>query len=186
MFFHHLRKQRQLVRDFHARRTAGRLQALQHRLGALDGALGQTGKLRDLDAIGAIGRAWRDFVQDARLRELVRRALDNNRDLRVATLNIERVRAQYQIQRANQFPSIGLAASGNRQPDGTGGIQSTYSVGLALSTWEIDKQQPMTEVFLAFRYCNLNAHLMVATMPDQDAVAQAVRYASIIQAHIRH
>jgi hypothetical protein len=55
-----------------------------------------------------------------------------------------------------------------------------------LSTWEIDKQQPMTEVFLAFRYCNLNAHLMVATMPDQDAVAQAVRYASIIQAHIRH
>jgi hypothetical protein len=55
-----------------------------------------------------------------------------------------------------------------------------------LSTWEIDKQQPMTEVFLAFRYCNLNAHLMLATMPDQDAVAQAVRYASIIQAHIRH
>ncbi|AOS78995.1 multidrug transporter [Hydrogenophaga sp. PBC] len=86
----------------------------------------------------AADTAWRDFVQDARLRELVRRALDNNRDLRVATLNIERVRAQYQIQRANQFPSIGLAASGNRQPDGTGGIQSTYSVGLALSTWEID------------------------------------------------
>lgn len=93
------------------------------------------------DATGARSAAetpWRDFVQDERLRELVRRALDNNRDLRVATLNIERVRAQYQIQRANQFPSIGLAASGNRQPDGTGGIQSTYSVGLALSTWEID------------------------------------------------
>jgi hypothetical protein len=54
-----------------------------------------------------------------------------------------------------------------------------------LSTWEIDKQQPMTEVFLAFRYCNLNAHLMVATMPDQDAVSQAVRYASIIQTRIR-
>jgi multidrug efflux system outer membrane protein len=86
----------------------------------------------------AADTAWRDFVQDARLRELVRRALDNNRDLRVATLNIERVRAQYQIQRSNQFPTIGVAASGNRQPDGTGGIQSTYSVGLALSTWEID------------------------------------------------
>lgn len=86
----------------------------------------------------AADTAWRDFVQDARLRELVQRALDNNRDLRVATLNIERVRAQYQIQRANQFPTIGLAASGNRQPNGSGGIQSTYSVGLALSTWEID------------------------------------------------
>jgi hypothetical protein len=55
-----------------------------------------------------------------------------------------------------------------------------------LSPRELAKQQPMTEVLLAFRYCNLNAHLMVATMPDQDAVAQAVRYASIIQAHIRH
>ncbi|NCT96328.1 MAG: efflux transporter outer membrane subunit [Comamonadaceae bacterium] len=86
----------------------------------------------------AADTAWRDFVQDARLRELVQRALDNNRDLRVATLNIERVRAQYQIQRANQFPTIGVAASGNRQPNGSGGIQSTYSVGLALSTWEID------------------------------------------------
>ena len=89
-------------------------------------------------APSAADTAWRDFVQDARLRELVRRALDNNRDLRVATLNIERVRAQYQIQRSNQFPTVGVAASGNRQPDGTGGIQSTYSVGLALSTWEID------------------------------------------------
>lgn len=93
------------------------------------------------DAAGvrsAADTAWRDFVQDARLRELVQRALDNNRDLRVATLNIERVRAQYQIQRSNQFPTIGVAASGNRQPNGSGGIQSTYSVGLALSTWEID------------------------------------------------
>ncbi|MDR7094107.1 efflux transporter outer membrane subunit [Hydrogenophaga laconesensis] len=82
--------------------------------------------------------AWREFVGDGRLRELIALALKNNRDLRVATLNIEQVRAQYQIRRADQFPTIGLAASGNRQPDGTGGIQSTYSVGLALSSWEID------------------------------------------------
>ncbi len=82
--------------------------------------------------------AWREFVGDERLRELIALALKNNRDLRVATLNIEQVRAQYQIRRADQFPTIGLAATGNRQPDGTGGIQSTYSVGLALSSWEID------------------------------------------------
>ncbi|MDO9438750.1 TolC family protein [Hydrogenophaga sp.] len=82
--------------------------------------------------------AWREFIGDARLRELVALALQNNRDLRVATLNIEQVRAQYQIRRADQFPTIGLAASGNRQPDGAGGITSVYSVGLALSSWEID------------------------------------------------
>ena len=82
--------------------------------------------------------AWREFVGDARLRELIELALANNRDLRVATLNIEQVRAQYQIRRADQFPTVNLAATGNRQPDGTGGITSVYSVGLALSSWEID------------------------------------------------
>ena len=82
--------------------------------------------------------AWTSFVGDAHLRELIALALANNRDLRVATLNIEQVRAQYQIRRADQFPSLGLAASGNRQPDGNGGISSTYSAGLALSSWEID------------------------------------------------
>lgn len=82
--------------------------------------------------------AWTAFVQDARLRGLIARALEHNRDLRVATLNIEQVRARYQIERANTFPTVNAAASGNRQPDGSGGIQSTYSVGLAISAWEID------------------------------------------------
>ncbi|MDM7943919.1 MAG: efflux transporter outer membrane subunit [Hydrogenophaga sp.] len=89
-------------------------------------------------ATQADNMAWRDFIGDARLRDLVALALANNRDLRVATLNIEQVRAQYQIRRADQFPSVGLAAAGNRQPDGNGGIANTYSVGLALSNWEID------------------------------------------------
>ncbi|QHE85639.1 efflux transporter outer membrane subunit [Hydrogenophaga sp. BPS33] len=90
------------------------------------------------DAKSGADIAWQEFIGDARLRELVALALKNNRDLRVATLNIEQVRAQYQIRRADQFPTIGLAATGNRQPDGNGGITSVYSVGLALSSWEID------------------------------------------------
>ncbi len=89
-------------------------------------------------AAQADNMVWREFVGDARLRDLIALALANNRDLRVATLNIEQVRAQYQIRRADQFPSVGLAAAGNRQPDGNGGIANTYSVGLALSSWEID------------------------------------------------
>jgi outer membrane protein, multidrug efflux system len=81
---------------------------------------------------------WQQFVADARLRELIALALANNRDLRVATLNMEQVRAQYQIRRADQFPTLNLAASGNRQPSSSGGTSSSYSVGLALSSWEID------------------------------------------------
>ncbi len=89
-------------------------------------------------APSAADLAWSGFITDARLRDVVQRALTNNRDLRVATLNIEQVRAQYQIQRSNQFPTVNLAASGNRQPNASGGITDLYSVGLATSAWEID------------------------------------------------
>ncbi|AVO41949.1 efflux transporter outer membrane subunit [Simplicispira suum] len=83
---------------------------------------------------------WQDFVQDARLRSVIAMALAHNRDLRMAWLNIEQARAQYQIRRADSTPTVNLAASAARQPasDGSGGISSTYSVGLALASWEID------------------------------------------------
>jgi len=81
---------------------------------------------------------WQDFIGDAGLRRLVQAALDNNRDLRVAALQMEQARAQFQVRRADVYPSVGLQASGSRQPDGNGGIASTYAVGLAVSAWEID------------------------------------------------
>ena len=81
---------------------------------------------------------WQRFVTDARLVELIELALKNNRDLRLALLNVEQVAAQYQIRRADPFPAVGLSASGNRVPTSDGGSTSTYSVGLALSSWEID------------------------------------------------
>lgn len=88
----------------------------------------------------AAALAWQEFVADASLRELIRVALANNRDLRVAILNIEQVRAAYQIRRADQFPSLNLAATGLRQPGSgdDGGISSVYSAGLAMASWEID------------------------------------------------
>lgn len=89
-------------------------------------------------AAGAALPAWDTVVADARLRDLIALALQNNRDLRVAVLNMEQVRAAYQIKRADQFPTLNLAASGNRQPNGSGGISSTYSAGLSMASWELD------------------------------------------------
>jgi multidrug efflux system outer membrane protein len=82
--------------------------------------------------------AWRDFVQDARLRELIGLALQNNRDLRVAALNIEQLRAQYQIQRAAQWPTLNAAATGSRQTKDSDTVTSVYTAGLAVSGWELD------------------------------------------------
>jgi NodT family efflux transporter outer membrane factor (OMF) lipoprotein len=81
---------------------------------------------------------WESFFGDERLRQLIATAVRNNRDLRVAVLNIEQARAQYDIRRADRFPSVGLAASGSRTPGSGGGTTSVYTAGLALSAWEID------------------------------------------------
>jgi len=79
---------------------------------------------------------WQQFFVDARLKRLIALSLQNNRDLRIAVLNIERVRAQYQIQRAQQFPTVELGATGLGQPNAAGG--NVYTAGLNITGYELD------------------------------------------------
>ena len=58
---------------------------------------------------------WRDVFPDPQLQDLIGRALANNRDLRVAALNVEAARAQYRIQRSALVPSIDAEGSGSSQ-----------------------------------------------------------------------
>ncbi len=95
--------------------------------------------------VAAADIAWQDFITDDKLREVVRLALENNRDLRVAALNIDRARAQYRIQRADSFPSIGISGEGSSQrlpadlnPRGEAGITRQYSAGIGTSAYELD------------------------------------------------
>jgi NodT family efflux transporter outer membrane factor (OMF) lipoprotein len=82
---------------------------------------------------------WENFFVDARLKQLIATALRNNRDLRVAILNIEQARAQYDIRRADQFPTVNGAVSGSRTPsNSSSSTTSVYTVGLAVTAWEID------------------------------------------------
>ncbi len=82
---------------------------------------------------------WKEYFTDPRLQRLIGMALGNNRDLRVAMLNVEQARAQFQIQRANQFPTVNAIASGTRQPSATtGSYANQFQVGLGISAWEID------------------------------------------------
>lgn len=66
-------------------------------------------------AVPAADIGWREFFRDPQLQQLIGVALENNRDLRVAALNVEAFRAQYRIQRADLFPRIGVDGSGTRQ-----------------------------------------------------------------------
>src|SRR5512133_561740 len=88
---------------------------------------------------------WQEFFVEPQLRKLIALALENNRDLRVAALNIERSRAQYQIQRSDLLPKVDAAAGANFQriPESLSGsgratTVDQYSVGLGISSYEVD------------------------------------------------
>ena len=89
--------------------------------------------------------AWRDFFVDEKLRQVIGLALANNRDLRVAALNVERTQALYRIQRAELLPTVD--ARGTFSKERVPGILSQagqpatvelYNVNLGVSSWEID------------------------------------------------
>ena len=82
--------------------------------------------------------AWQDFFQDARLKRLISLALQNNRDLRVAVLNIEQTRALLQAKRADEVPSVNAGITGSRLPNASGTISSTYTTGLSVTAYEVD------------------------------------------------
>jgi multidrug efflux system outer membrane protein len=107
---------------------------------------------------------WRQVLGDERLRALVARALAGNRDLRVAALNVELVRAQHRITRAGRWPQLdGRAAASYR--GGALDTPSTYSVGLG-AAFELDLfgrlanlEDQALETYLASEETHRAAHL---------------------------
>lgn len=82
---------------------------------------------------------WKDYFTDPRLHTLIGLALQNNRDLRVAMLRVDQARAQFDIQRAGEYPTVNGIGSLTRQPNTTTGkYTSVYQVGLGITSWEID------------------------------------------------
>lgn len=88
---------------------------------------------------------WRTFFADTKLRGLIELALTNNRDLRVAILNIEQARAQYRVQDAQTLPTVNATGSGTaaRTPAslsgaGTAVTSHQYSANLGVSAYELD------------------------------------------------
>jgi multidrug efflux system outer membrane protein len=88
---------------------------------------------------------WREFFVDAHLQTLIAQALENNRDLRVAVLNVESARAQFRIARAARLPSVNASGSFTRErippalSDGfPASITQDYDVGVGVSAFEID------------------------------------------------
>lgn len=86
---------------------------------------------------------WRQMLPDPGLQQLVQLALENNRDLREAALNVAAVQAQYRIQDATRLPALDASAGVTRQrlssSDSPGGaVQQQASAGLAINAFELD------------------------------------------------
>jgi len=88
---------------------------------------------------------WRDFYTDPTLRQFVETALQNNRDLRVAGLNVDRMEALFGIQKLALIPNLDLTGSDSRTRTpadlsygGFASTGSTYRVGLQMPAFELD------------------------------------------------
>ena len=88
---------------------------------------------------------WQEFFTDSRLQKIIETALHNNRDLRIAALNVERARALYGIRRAELLPVVNAEAGYSKQryssdfvAPGASKIIKQYSVDLGIAAWEID------------------------------------------------
>lgn len=89
--------------------------------------------------------AWQDYIQSETLKQLIDRVLGNNRDLKIAALNIEQAQAAYRIQRSALTPTITANGAGSRAevPDdastsGNGYTYTSISANVALAAYELD------------------------------------------------
>lgn len=88
-----------------------------------------------------VNQGYQQFFSDPRLLQVIEISLNHNRDLRTATLNIQRAQQQYQISKNDQLPTIGANASAVRQVNpavNPNNPYSTFQVGLGMTAYELD------------------------------------------------
>ncbi|ABC23723.1 efflux transporter outer membrane subunit [Rhodospirillum rubrum] len=95
------------------------------------------------EGAGVAGLPLAGLVRDPRLLRIVDLALENNRDLRLALLNVEEARSQYGVQDADTLPGVDTQASYSRErTPGSGGRSATvadqHGMTLGLNAFEID------------------------------------------------
>ena len=91
----------------------------------------------DRSGTAAADIEWQRYFADPKLLRLIDLALLNNRDLRVAILNIELARATYQVKRADELPTLGVGGSAQRQTFNRA-LVNTFSIGFQVTSYELD------------------------------------------------
>lgn len=97
------------------------------------------------DAVSPHELMWDAFYKEANLQRVIDMALQNNRDLRLAALNVERARALYGVQRAERYPALSGSGAFTKQRRSADLINPAeprtveqYNLGMGIASWELD------------------------------------------------
>ena len=118
------------------------------------------------EALPAI--SYSDVLRDQRLLDLIGRALENNRDLRVAAANITEARALVRVTRSAQFPQVAIGASADYAAQ-SGANGQSYALQGGVASYELDLFGGLRNATQAQRQLALST----------EASAQAVRIALV-------
>lgn len=131
--------------------------------------------------------SWQEFFTDEKLRQVIGTALTNNRDLRLAALNVERARAMYGISRAELFPIVNATGSGSKarvpadlSSSGNRQTVEAYSANVGVASWELDffgrirslKDRALEE-YLATEQARRSAQILLVSSVAQAYLALA-------------
>jgi outer membrane protein, multidrug efflux system len=85
---------------------------------------------------------WWEVFQDQQLQQLIRTALEQNYDVRIAAERVLEAQAQLGITRSNQFPSVSVGGTGTSLRNPASGpipaYEFTYGRVTANAAWELD------------------------------------------------
>jgi multidrug efflux system outer membrane protein len=137
---------------------------------------------------------WQEFIADENLQKVIETALKNNRDLRIAMLNVERAEALYGIGKVSLLPSVNAVGSFSKSrvpadlsSTGKASTSERYDVNLGITSWEIDffgrirslKDQAL-EQYLATDQAGRNAQMILISSVAQAYLALAANREALL------
>ncbi|NMM39830.1 efflux transporter outer membrane subunit [Pseudoalteromonas arctica] len=131
---------------------------------------------------------WQQFFANEKLQHLIEQTLAHNKDLKLAALNVQQVRALYQIEDSALYPSIDFAASGTRQrlpadlsSTGNAQISQSYSATVGMTAYELDlwgKVRNQSEQALQTLYASEQTQTSVKISLISELVSAWLNYAA--------
>ncbi len=130
---------------------------------------------------------WTEFITDERLHKVLETALANNRDLRVAALNVEKMKAMYGIGVASLLPTVNALGSlskagvpGDLSQSGSAMTSERYDASIGITSWEVDffgrirsLKDKALEEFMATDQARLSTQIMLISSVTQAYLAVA-------------